>query len=463
MPKLVNATCPRCGAVVPLEDDSDRATCTFCGAVAILSAPPAPPSPMPMPVPAAPRARLTGGFLLGCLLVPFLAVMGAGFAGYFLMRPSGSDPSTPPPSPSVPPIPAMPVSGAPVDVASPPPAAPTPAPTPVETYEAVSGIPIFALDVDGDRRLEIVAPVESTSAPGLHYAVFDATTGARRSMTPVIEDLRSAVPAGIGNRLVVASRDGRLEAWDLVSGDSQWTTMLGERVSSLCAPAAPGTILVETTAARRLALDLTTGRQAETRDACERLLARTGNDPEPRDRRDHSAPPGVEAWQCGSVRVMGSQNFVVPDACAARGRLDAQIEGMFGHRIWKHERGWLVFGVRSPGTYVAMVARTERGRVVWKNEVPADNPLEAAEGGPREVGLVGDTLVVGYDTGRSRSGVVTAFEVGDGTRRWTTRLPGDDALADLVSLDDAVVVRTGDALRIIAAADGAVRATIGSP
>lgn len=461
MARLVTASCPRCGALVPVEPDSDRATCTYCGAVAIVAAA----APAPVPVPRAPSGSGSAAGIVVGLAVLGVVVVGMGAGALMFVRSAPPAPQSPS-SVSAPPIPAMPVAPIPpmaasADVA--PGAAP--APPPAEIH-AMSGVVLLSLDVDGDHHPEIVAPVERVvdGERAAHYAVFDARTGGERAHTPPLADLRSALIAGLGNRLVIASQNGQLTGYDLVSGDQQWTTTLGDRVSLVCAPREPGSLHVETADERKLTVDLTTGRQTETRDGCgDHVLAKGPTGDDPRDRRDHTAPPGVEAWLCGGVTVMGSANFRVPDACLARGHVDTdRLDGMVGHRIWQLGRGWLVIGVRKPGAYVPMVGRLERGSFLWKAEVPAANPLEAQEGGPRQVALIGDLLVAGYETGPHRNGVLTAFAVADGARRWTVSLPGDDGLDDLVTLDDAVVARTGEMLRVLALADGAVRATIGT-
>lgn len=448
MARLVHATCPRCGAHVPVEPDTDRATCSYCGAAAIVAK--TEQVPAHVPVRAAPATRRTNA---GCVIVVVLVVLvlGIAAAGWLLVSDS-ADPSAGPVSIAVAPVPSVPNM------------VPAVLPAPVPPAFAVwSGAPLVVLDVDGDRRLEVVSPVRSASSSTEHYAVFDARTLAKRTQTPPIEGLSRALVAGLGNRLVVATDAGQLTGYDLVSGDSQWSTALGERITMLCESDRAGSMHVETRDERKLTVDLTTGRQTETRDACGVLLARSDTPPRPRDRRDHSAPRGVEAWSCGGVTVMGSESYTVADACRTRGHVDTdRIEGMVGHRIWKQGAGWLVFGVRRPGTYVPMVARIERNALVWKTEVPASNPLDAEIGGPDLVVLVGDTLVVGYETGADDSQVLTAFLVADGTRRWTVPIAGGYGTPEMAALEDAVVVRTGDMLRVLAVADGAVRATLGT-
>lgn len=457
MARLVNATCPRCGALVPVEPNSDRATCSYCGAVTTVAK--TEQVPVHVPVPPAPvRSSGAATAIIVVFAIIGVVVMAVG-AGVWMLVSRATD--------------AVNEIAAPIKVAMqsiPPASAPGSSPSvpsvpPALVTSVSSAGELLAVDVDGDRRPEIVSSIQRRvgSESTEHYAVFDAQTGAERAHTPAIEGLRNALVGGVGNRLVLAGDNGQLTGYDLVSGDSQWTTALGERVAALCEAREPGSIHVETNDGRNLTVDLTTGRQVVTRDPCARLLARSRSFHDPRDRRDHSAPRGVEAWQCGGVTVMGSESYRVPDACLARGHVDTdRLDGMGGHRIWKQGAGWIVFGVRRPGAYVPMVGLLQRGAFVWKAEVPLANPLEADTGGPDEVALVADTLAVAYGTRPNDTQILTAFSVADGTRRWTVPLTSGHGSPDLVALDDAVVARIGGVMRIVAAGDGAVRATIGT-
>jgi hypothetical protein len=193
-------------------------------------------------------------------------------------------------------------------------------------------------------------------------------------------------------------------------------------------------------------------------------LARAESARDPRDRRDYQAPADVESYACGGVRVMGDQNYTVSDACLARAHINSdRLDGMVGHRLWRQGSDWLVFGVRKPGAYVPMVGRLRRGQFVWKSEVPAQNPLEAAEGGPRFSALAGDQLDIAYQSGRPARWSVTAFAAADGARRWTRELPEDlrGGVNALGAADDRVFVQAGDALLLLDAAQGELKARVG--
>lgn len=452
MVRLTTIHCPRCGANLPLEPEARAVTCAYCGTKSHVD------SSGKATASSSASSSLSGVatllLVLGLVgLIGFVAIVVGVFRSVSTDEPSAASASSAaPPSPSSD-RPAFP------EPPSPPPAAPAP----TETIRVLQDAPLFVVDVNGDGRSEVVAPIERAlgDAEASHYAVFNARDGAQLARTPPIEGFRDLVIAAVSKRLVIADRAGKLSCYDLVSGDAQWSTVLGERVGALCAADAPDSVLVETDARRLLSVDLLTGRQSETRARCLEPLARTQSSHDPRDRRDYDAPRGTEAYRCGGVTVMGSANFRVADQCLARGRVDTnRLDGMVGHRIWRHGRGWLVFGVRTPGTYVPMVGLLSGRSFVWKSEVPLSNPLEAEEGGPRQVALRGEILFVAYATGQNRRGVVTAFRATDGARLWTFEVPDAQRVRHLVASDDGVVVQAGDHLYSLAAIDGARRVTL---
>ncbi|MEY4512396.1 MAG: hypothetical protein RLZZ450_4518 [Pseudomonadota bacterium] len=159
---------------------------------------------------------------------------------------------------------------------------------------------------------------------------------------------------------------------------------------------------------------------------------------------------------------MGSDNYSVPDACKARAKVDGdRLDGVVAHALWRLGAGWLVLGVRKPGAYVPMVGVYERGHWKWKSEAPAQNPLEAEQGGPRTPSLVGDSLVVSYGSGKPARQWLTRFDVRDGTRTWTQQLPeSTQSLVALAQDDNVVVVHGNDAVRVLSVADGAEQRTI---
>ena len=441
MARLVTTTCPKCGAHVPVEEGADRATCKYCQTVSLLKKTQA--------IPAVP-VRSGASWVLPFIMVTAVVVL-CGVGGLVLLLKSESAPSA-----GVvqgPTVAEPSVELAPIPEVVPAPEPPPPAPV----LHVRSDAPFFAMDLDGDGASELVAPVSLEQASLV--AVFDARTGAERVRTPELPAAELMAVAGTTvKRLVVTTRLGQLHAYDLVSGAEQWTSALADTVLSLCTTR-EGELHVATADQRQLVLDLTTGRQSETRTACTPVLALSRAGEDPRDRHDYGAPLGVEAYRCGSGRVMGSANYTVPDAC--RSKIPSNLDGMVAHRIWKHGAGWLVFGVRVPGRYVPKLAYLERGRVVWSLDVPVANPLDAEQGSSRSAALAGTTLAVLYATESDHKEWIAAFDVTDGRRVFTQELVACDRHSGFIATEDAFVVRCEQQLRVLNATDGSARTTIG--
>ncbi|HEX5658975.1 MAG TPA: PQQ-binding-like beta-propeller repeat protein, partial [Polyangiales bacterium] len=404
---------PRCGAEVVLDKKREEAKCPYCGTRAYAERA-SQPAAQTLVVKAHPS------IWIGLALVLVVAIAGA-----LLLR--GED--KPPSLPKV-------VAAAAIEVLAPP-----PPPKPSVEVRIQSYAHAQLVDSDGDGKDELLVPIERNEGGTRsdHFALYALPSGTPLRETTALAGPQSALIAVAYGRLLLARRDGQLEAYELASGDAQWNTMLGERVAALC-EGPRDAVHVSTDDGRELEVDVKTGRQSNVRTPCKVPLAVAMGRHEPRDRRDYRAPSGVSAFLCGGVRVMGSDNYAVPDACLTRAKIDSdRLEGMVGHAVWAFGRGHLVFGVRVPGTYVPSVGLLERGRWVWKSEVPAANPLQAETGGPRTISLHGDSLLIAYEGGEPRRPWLTKFIASTGQRGWTHKL--DQAPVALLQRDDAVIAQ----------------------
>jgi hypothetical protein len=373
------------------------------------------------------------------------------------MSRGGSPPALPPPKPRKP-----------VVAATPTPVAEPPAP-PTLLLRVQSFAPARIVDVDGDQRDELLLPFERSGGSvqnSEHFGVFDMSSGKLLNETPALDDNSDAVlTAVVAGRLIRARPSGKLSSYDLASGHEQWSSVLGERVAALCepTPAVADTLHVVTDDGRNMRLDVKTGRQTETRHTCQVPLAVSTGRQAPNDRRDYRAPLGMAAFRCGGVRVMGSRNYAVPDACQTQLEVDSDhLPNMVGHAIWRTARGLLVLGVRKPGAYVPSVGLLEGRRWLWKQEVPAQDPLAAEPGGPRIVSLHADRLLLGYRVQKPQQDWVTCFDLRDGTRSWSRQLPDNQGLVALVQNAAVVVVHAAQGVLLLDAPTGAPVATIGS-
>ena len=448
MNRISTATCPRCGAQLQPVPGSEQATCAYCGTVSFVERPRA-----PLHVAGAtPKSSNTalfvvlgiGAFVLLIVGVSVLLLVG-GSEAPATVRTSKTEPAA---APAAPPPPVAPDA---VDAPDAPP------------IEIVSGFKPLLADVDGDGSDDVVTLLSTEGgSSALHYAVFSGRTGKEISRSPAVPDRNDSV-AVVSRRLISANRSGQLTSFGLANGSQQWTTALGARVTAFCAAKSSDALLVRTDELRQLSIDLTTGRQSETKEPCTVTLTRSDRD-DPRDRHDYDAPRGTESYHCGGVTVMGSENYTVADQCLARAHVDSdRLDGLNGSRLWKLEQNWLVFGIRKPGTRVPMVGLVVRGKLAWKSEVPRDNPLDAEEGAPQHVGLAGPLVVATYSTNKDRHPFVTAFTATDGIRRWAVPLTDrSESVSALVASTDRIFVQAGKQLFILNAPDGKPIATIGA-
>ncbi len=447
MATAIAVRCPNCNASLKTSRDDTTATCTYCGTTSIVQKKgAAPPAHGPVIVlPGISPLAVVAAAVAGALVLAGVLVL--------VLRPS-PPPASPPPVPS---LPARPSAIVPV-----PPRPEAPEPAPLTVVRLASGRrPMFT----EDGRLVTLADLSEGSRRWRGYVVLDPATGALVTHVEVPDgQLLAALAHG---RLLVHTGAGQVAAFDLATGRPQWSTALGDRAMVFCASEAPDAVEVVTADARVLVLDVKTGRQepARTRDACADL-PRDGDErhADPRDRRDRRAPAGVIAWSCGSVRVMGSQSYTVPDACRARARVDSEAhEGIVLHGVWQIPSGWASYGVRNPGTHTPIVAALDRkGRLLWKADVPEGNPLEASTGGPRPFTIAGDRLVAGYTRQAERETFLTAFALEDGRRLWHTPL-GDEPVEDAVVDHGRLLVLGGGRVRVIDPETGALVRTIPGP
>jgi hypothetical protein len=306
-------------------------------------------------------------------------------------------------------------------------------PAPEERVEFNADRPLLFADVNGDAWLDALTQVslQTDRERSAAYAAFDGNTGALLWKTASLGGNGSSAHATVAYaRLLTANDTGQLTGYDITTGQQQWTTALGERWYAFCDAKEPATINVITVDERSIAVDVKTGKQGNITKArtCDpSRIDRTVNEwDNPRDRRDHRAPPGIKAIRCGSTRVMGSENYVVPDACAAATHVDSDdMDGINASALWYVPRGMLVVGVKTPGSRIPMFGLWSKGKFTWKVEVPEGNPLDCDEGAMRLVALSDDHVITTYTNKKTGTVTLTSFALVDGQRRWSTAIPKD--------------------------------------
>jgi outer membrane protein assembly factor BamB len=322
-------------------------------------------------------------------------------------------------------------------------------------------------DVNADGTEDVVNLITSrdSGAASRRYAAFDGRTGRLLWQTPDQGAEASSLRAAItGGRLLLSSREGQLTAFDAARGEQHWTSALGDRVRSFCVGDKADTVRVVTVDERALSIDVKTGRQTSARGRhCEPVV--TDEDAvghKPRDRSDPRAPRGVASIYCGGVRVMGDENYVIPDQCKAKARIDPEgLEGMSAHALWKHGPGYIVIGSRRPGTPTPVVGYVHGTKLSWRADVPEGNPLDADDGAPDQVTLSGERLVVAYRNRKTQKAAVTAFAVATGERLWHRVLADTTRLARLVASRDTVFLYADSTVSALSASTGEPQFTLG--
>lgn len=458
MPQVVGLRCPHCAAALPAEVGASSVKCAYCGTTSMLQ----------RGGTIAGAATTSGAGKTspaGCLVAAgVLTLFGSGAAVWLLAaRPVASPPM---PVASVPPaVVAQPVA----PVVAPIPAV---APPPTRTLERIdTGRRPLLVDVNGDAHPDIVALTEFSEGPRRWsaYAALDSQTGAILWTVDVADDDRRGIIAAVAHgRLVLLTDKGQVHGHDLRTGAAQWTTALGERGKQMCASKAADALEIPTLDERVLQIDVRTGRQAPVAAIPECAALPTDHAPEgndPSDRADRRAPPGTVAIRCGGASVYTSSGLTkLPDQCRQRSKIDVdRLAGIVAHSLWQHGDGWLVLGVRTPGTYVPMLGLLDKQKqLAWKAEVPDGNPLLADQGGPDPAVLLGDRVIVGY-TGKDQPPHLTAFALADGARQWHIDVPGGERVQQAQAADDMVFLYSDGSVHIIKPGDGSLVRTIGKP
>ncbi|HVJ20606.1 MAG TPA: PQQ-binding-like beta-propeller repeat protein [Polyangiaceae bacterium] len=443
-----SASCPRCGAAVPFGQHGTL-TCTYCGTS---FSPPARGA-------AAASSGLPVGCIVGGLALLLVVVAGAGVAFFTLGGSKGKSASTvATTATAVPEKPEEPLTAAATKAKERPP------------RPEGNLAPLLAdLNGDGTADAVVAATVYEDKAVTRRYVAIDGRSGAVLWRSGDIgSDLFNSGAVLEHGRLMVVNRTGKITAFDGRSGLEQWEQELGERVVAICKAKEPDAVRFKTADDRLVSLDTRSGNKTPVagKPPCERANANQEDrfSRDIRDRSDSRAPAGVKSVVCGGVRVMGDQNFTLPEQCKAQFRVDPDgFAGMSARSLWQHEGGLLVFGSKSPGTRVPMVGFAKGGKLVWSSEVPDKNPLEAREGAPDKVALDAGRLFVGYEPqSGDKPASVTAFDVGTGARLWHVALPGKlRSVRSLAAAGGAVFIGAGDNLVALGAADGKQRFLLG--
>jgi outer membrane protein assembly factor BamB len=454
MARLVVAKCPSCGANVKIDPQRDVASCSFCGASSFIQREGRPPLEHPpnTRVIVVPRPS-SAGPILALAGVGAIVALGAGaFVALRTVRIPASSPGAQPSS-----HPASPLS-------------PAKPPRNESVWIFTGRVPMLA-DATSDGASDLIVSFNYNEG-GTTRHVYGAFNG--RSGEPLwrTEDFGSTIfqttAAVDKDRLFIADPKGQLFAYGLRDGKRQWQTSLGDKGVRYCRAPEPDSIRVITADKRALVVDVRTGGQrpapVSDKGSCSVL---PGNErptfsPEPTGYPDGRGPLGAEAWVCGSVRVMGDRNFLLPDSCGSRMKVNPNvIQGMGIAFIVREGEGWVLVGSKQPGTRSPMVGYVAKGKPVWTTIVPDGNPLEARAGSPNRIAIAGGLVVVPYSV-EARSARVAAFAIDSGRRVWDVALAnGVDSIEEIVASSDTVFVGGDQHITALSVKDGGERFGVG--
>ncbi len=258
-------------------------------------------------------------------------------------------------------------------------------------------------DVNGDGFPDVVG--KSDNLAGEEWiAAYDGRDGKVLWKTGNLsQDARSvdAMRAIAGDRLLSVDSLGKVQAYDLHTGLPSWSTLLGEKAARFCTVG--GEIVVETTDRASHGLDSTSGKKRQADGgACAPVFS---------SKRERIPGYQIIGWD-------RFQAFGLPS-------LDG-IEGISAHRALVPETPGprFLLGSRSTGSEVAMVAAVDHGHVLWKDVVPAVDPLTTTVNVTTQDGAFSEgLLVIPYDMKDHSGGTrMACFDGKTGRRLWDVQV-----------------------------------------
>ena len=475
MVRIASAKCPHCGAALRLDPKLEWVTCTYCGTSSFIAKPgstaPVPPQHPVIHLDARAAARgigtalvlILGSVAVIAVIVVVVIVVAVGAAVGTAVDAVNDFEESQRKRPLF-------TSGA----------------KPGSVDSAAAG-QLTSYSIQGDRR-PLLANVDGDGAPdlivlwssylngqsGWRYAAFNGNSGELIWITKSLGTAFYSYTASTsGSWLLLANDAGQLEGLQLKDGAKAWTTALGDKAEQVCEHPDPNTVIVVTKDQRKLLVDMRTGAQ-KTAAADASCRALQNNDRSSSLRR-HTLPAhllspgdaeGLDEYRCGATRLItGAGSRLVPDPCAKQLGFKPESVEKFGIRSIRRlgQTGWVLVGVRQPGSRVPMVGMATAGRVAWTVEVPEGNPLTAQEGEPALVEAVGTELVVGYELKDQKGWHVTSISGQHGRRRWDVALStGDDDVEHLLVAPGRFYVATRGRVVALEAASGKELFAIGS-
>jgi outer membrane protein assembly factor BamB len=408
---LVAPRCPHCAAHLPPRDQAGRYTCDYCGLAfeAERSRPQEQVERRPV--------RSTGA------LAKVVGVMALGSMGLAIYLGKSQSKSAAPHAPAAPYV-------APRSMT--PERSEVPVVAPVYTrymWDSVGGPPrvvaggfLARFRLDDDQ---------------LHFILVDAPTGKERWRTPALgtysDGYRATRAVVAGEHVVFSTFKREVKVVSLATGVEEASHTVADRAEQLCASPDGKQVWLQVTDGKHQLLDLAAGTLKPARHP---------------------------AW-CGPLDYYGR----VED----RGRLPKpKVDGLHVYRSYVVGGDGVAFATKSPGTAIPYVVGFDAGtrKVRWQSTL-ADGDQDKIEphSGDRDFGALAAGRWFGTYEMTGRGGhQLTAFNVTDGKRLWTTPMPelvGIDRPDALVADERFVYLGRSDQIVILSAETGEILKMVG--
>lgn len=430
MAKLIDIQCPKCAAPVHIAADATSVACRYCGTTSVIDRRQTQ-APQQQAAPASPKAPSPATFvIIPIFLACVMAAVGSVYWGVMQRVPGVPGVASVARLPGVTRVPSV---------------TRVPAVAGTRNADHFNDRPMLA-DVNGDNSLDVVGKVRGASMVE-YIAAFDGTNGAELWHTePLTKDAAEAgtLRGVLLGHVIAVDALGKVQAYDLRTGNPAWSVLLGEKGRKLCD--ADGTIVIVTTDDVRHGLDPVTGKKRELAKnaACKPVFS-----------SERGISPGYRIIDWPEMEHVGMPRL-------------SDIDGITAHRGLVVEGGGprFMLGQRSKGTSVAMVAAIDKKKkVLWMDLVPGVDPLTTDVNTlGMEAAYIDGKLIVPYAMKDSDAGTrMACFDATTGQRLWDVQaLPKDDSWNGLAVSRESVFFTTwSDASVVLSLETGELRYKLG--
>jgi len=419
-PGIVEAKCPKCGAPLHVQPAAEVVRCSYCGNESIIQQRGKQFSPRPemrhmtvVQVGAQPARAIFA------VIPAILMSVGIGFAVLMSMRSSSSSSGG-----LIPGLPGLSNALGP------------------SAY--FSDKPMLA-DVNGDGVIDVVG--KSNTPGGDNWiAAFNGKDGKQIWKTAnITKEAAEAntIRAILFDRLLSTDSLGKVQAYDLKTGQPSWSVGLSDKAKHICE--AEGSIVIDTDDKERTVLDAGTGKKKPNQNItkCKNV---------PTSERDITENFTIIGWWDFEKNGLPSLH---------------SIDGMDAHRALIPNSGpEFAIGSKSKGTSVAMIAMIDKGKVAWKDVVPGVDPLTTSVNVTTQLAAYSNNrLAVPYNMKDAATGGVrmACFDTTSGTRIWDVEIHKKSQVEEGIDIaGDTIFYASWTMLYAVDLKTGKIRYTIGT-